>query len=167
MKPKERKEKLIIMTLFHIQPCQPLPHYIADPPTLWSQSGHQPPSYPVDNLHRVWAHPAERYTCQKQGRWAATLANIHSLDWSTLTPATPILWKTLKQEDSIISLVCLHLNSKGKQQKKEAHCSKGWATKVTKHHRIEFYTHTHTLIYSSGYGSATHNKSGQEQPTTF
>ena len=53
MKPKKRKEKLIIMTLFQIQPCQPLPHYIADPPILQSQPSHQPPSYPVDNFHQV------------------------------------------------------------------------------------------------------------------
>ena len=50
MKPKEIKEKIIISTLFQIQPCQPLPRYIAAPPTLRSQPGHQLPSYPVDNV---------------------------------------------------------------------------------------------------------------------
>lgn len=74
MKPKKRKEKLIIMTLLRYSHPTPACTLL----TLLSFKANQVISHPATlwiTSIRSRAHSAERYKCQKQGRWAATLAN--------------------------------------------------------------------------------------------
>jgi len=154
-----------LLTLLPFEANQVISH----PATLWityiGSRAHLAERYTCQKQSR--AHLAERYTCQKQGRWAATLANIHSLDWSTLTPATPILWKTLKARrlNYFLSLLAPEIPRENNNKKKQIVPRAGQPKSPSTTGLI--FTHTHTLIYSSGYGSATHDKSGQEQPTTF